>query len=264
MTLATFLPTTSVHHIRTVVPGERILDARSWAELESLLQNHWFASVLFDPGVDGIVETSPAINLIAKYRSIPFLAYVPLTPENLLAVAKLSTFGLADAIVHPAPAKTILTVIDRVFIHPNAQDFLGAFEGSFSKLPPCVVTAILDLFRRPHRYGSGTDIALEAGIAPKALENSLSSANLGAAKKLVILAKLLRAYGYFRDSQDQVGRACNRVGYSHRRVFAEHSRAVFGCSPSRLRSAINPDEILMSALEWFYKPSGMGIQTLQS
>lgn len=150
MTLATFLPTTSVHHIRTVVPSERVVDAGSWAELESLLQTHWFASVLFDPGVDGVVETSPAINLIAKYRSIPFLAYVPLTPENPLAVAKLSTFGLADAIVHPAPAKTILTVVDRVFIHPHAQDFLGAFEGSFSKLPACVLMSALGWFYKPY------------------------------------------------------------------------------------------------------------------
>jgi AraC-like DNA-binding protein len=183
---------------------------------------------------------------------------VPLTPENLLAVAKLSTFGLADAILHPAPAKTLLNVVDRVFIPPHAQDFLGALEASFSKLPACVVTAILDLFRRPHRYESATDIACQAGITPKALENSMRSANLGAAKKLVILAKLLRACGYLRDSRYQVGRVCDRVGYSHRRIFAEHSRTVFGCSPSGLRSSNNPDEIVMSALEWFYKPYGRG------
>jgi AraC-like DNA-binding protein len=249
---ATMLPATSADYLRAVVDRDSIVTARSWGELEMLLEKHLLSSVLIDPSAAGI-EVSSASRLIAKHRSTPFLTYTPLTAESLRVVAELSKFGLADAIVHPAPAQTILRVVERVFIHPLAQSFLTELEPSFAHLPPGVVAAILDLFRRPRRYASGADVGREAGITSTTLENSMNGANLGPAKKLVILAKLLLAHEYLRESHHQVGFICKRVGYAHRRVFAEHTRVVFWCSPLALRSR-NPDEILMTALEWFYKP----------
>ena len=102
MKLATFLPLSSADHVQTTVGRESVLHSHSWDELDSLLAKQPITVVLVDPAADGVGNTNTALKLLRKYSSIPFLAYVSVSARNLAPVAKLSKYGLADVILHPA------------------------------------------------------------------------------------------------------------------------------------------------------------------
>lgn len=255
MKLATFLPVRSAYHVQATVGRENVLHSRSWVELESLLAKQRVTAVLVDPAVDSVSSTNEALRFLREYPSIPFLAYVSLNARTFSSVARLSKHGLADAVLHPADEQALLGAIEKASANSLVREFVGAFEASLGKLPPQLVSAIRDLFERPHRYELGTDIALQAGTAPAKVRLSMKAAKLGPAQKFVILAKLLRGYSYLRNSELTVQIVCRKLGYSDRRVFGMHTQAVFACSPSQLRGVADQGEIVKALLEWLYKPS---------
>lgn len=255
MKLATLLPASSAGHVQTTVGRKTVLRAHSWKELESLLATKPITAVFMDPAVDGACNTHTPLKLIRAHPTTPFVAYVPLSARNFAPVAKLSKYGLAGVILHPANDETLLNALEKISANSLVREFLGAFEASLATLSRPLVGAIQDLFERPHRYQFPTDVALEAGTTAGKVSRSLRSAKLGSAQKLMIGAKLLRAYSYLRDSKLSVEEVGWKLGYSDRRMLEAHTRAVFGCSPSRLRKAADTEEIIRLLLEWFYKPS---------
>lgn len=255
MKLATFLPAPSAEHVQRTVGRESILHSHSWGELDSLLAKQPITAVLVDPGVDGVGNTNTALKFLRKYSSTPFIAYVSLNGMSFGSVAKLSKYGLAGAILHPADEQALLNAVEKVSPNSLVREFVGTFEASLGKLPPPLVSAIRDLFERPQRYQLATDIALEAGTTPAKVSRSMKSAELGPAHKLVILAKLLRGYSYLANSELTVEEVCRKLGYSDRRGLGTHTQAVFSCSPSRLRHFTDQGEIVRDLLEWYYKPS---------
>lgn len=256
MTLATLLPNSSAEHVaKTLKTTEAVRHTRSLNELRLFLDRQAVNAVLIDPSMDGEESARQAARLSEKHFSIPFLAYVPVTPIGFSTVARLSTRGFAGVIVHPAPERVMAEALDRASGNRMARCLVGTFEASLRFLSSSVVFAIRDLFERPYRYQSALDIALEAEITPAQLRHEFREANLGTAQRLVIIAKLLRGYGYLRNSNMKVEQICEKLGYPNRRILAEHTRIVFLCSPSTLRANTDLKEVVRCLLEWFYKPS---------
>ena len=255
MKLATLLPTGAVAHLGTIAGHEPFLHAQSWSELESVLTTQAITLVLIDPTAAAETDTNTASEVFAKYPSIPFLAYVSPSPENLRPIAKLSKNGLAGVILHPVAAHTLWSTVGKASVNPLVRETVGAFEASLATLSPVLLAAIRDLFQRPYRYSSATDIALEARSTPAKVRRNLKSAHLGPPRKLLVMAKLLDAYNHLRHANLTVDQVSQRLGYSSQSILARHSQSVFGCSPSRLRQCADRDEIVASLLEWFYKPS---------
>lgn len=258
MTLAAFLQTDFAVHIKATVPTENLVLAHSWQELDSVLAVRPVSVAVLDPGASGRIDLAAVIGLLRKYPSLPFLAYVPLTEQSFRAVATLSNYGLADAILHPADEQRLSKMIETLSRTRLVREFLGTLEIALGTLHPDVLRAVQDLFERPHRYETGADIAASARVPAKNVYRDFQAVDLGTPKKLVTVAKLLCGYAYVKNSRLSIKEICVKLGYSHTRVLAEHTAKVFGCRPSSLRSA-DDDEIVKSLLDWFYKPSGRSI-----
>jgi AraC-like DNA-binding protein len=258
VTLAAFLKAGSVAQLSTAVPDEKLLLARSWQELDSLLAARPVNVAVLDPGASGSIDLPPVIRLLRKYGSVPFLAYVPLTEQHFTAIAALSTHGLADAIVHPADDRRICKTIETLSRTKLVRELLGSLEIGIGAFSPGLAAAVQDLFERPNRYETGADIAASARTAVKTVYRDFQAAGIGTPKKLVTVAKLLCGYAYLSTSHLSIREVRRKAGYSHQRVFVEHSHKVFGCAPSDLRGA-DRDEVVRSLLDWFYKPGAQSI-----
>jgi methylphosphotriester-DNA--protein-cysteine methyltransferase len=117
-------------------------------------------------------------------------------------------------------------------------------------LPISVSEVIVDMFAQPHRFPNAHDLAAGANISLVKLYRAFHSARLAAPKKMVIAAKLLRAYAHLLDPGQSIGGASSKLAYRNPRIFAEHTNDVFGLNPSKVRSHLSEDQVVTRLLEW--------------
>jgi len=231
---------------------ERVIVARTPVELEQMLQVHPVSVALIDPSADGASRTIEFERIRADYPSLPIIAYVPLTPSAFRAVAQLSRLGLDHVILYTYDdsAERLIATIDRVRAHPLTDRFIGVLKPSLERLPAAISKAVVEMYAEPHRYPNAQDIATAANVSIVRLYRACQAAGLAAPKKLVISAKLLRAYAHLSDPGQSVGGTSLKLAYKNPRIFAEHTHEVFGLNPSRLRTDLKEDQLIHKLLAW--------------
>jgi AraC-like DNA-binding protein len=231
---------------------ERVLVAKTWAELEQMLQVHPVTVAVIDPSADGASRTVEFERMRSAYPSLPVVAYVPLTPSAFRAVAQLSRFGLEHVILysHDDSAERMITTIDKVRANPLTEQFVERLRSRLIRLPLSVSKVVIDMFAEPHRYPNAQDIATSANVSIVRLYRAFQSAGLAAPKKMVVAAKLLRAYSHLGDPGQSVTGASLKLAYRNPRIFAEHMSEVFGVNPSRFRSRFNENQVMDRLLDW--------------
>lgn len=256
MTIAAFLPRPNADYIRRFLPAGAVEVAASWTQLESRLAKPGIRLALVDPSADGTMNVGAVVRILNRNLSVPVVAYVTLTNENLKAVMRLSKCGLSEAMLHPLSPKhlSLREFASRCSGNRVAYGFLGLVQTRLMWLDPRLVGAITDLFERPHRYDTAADIGRESALSPKRVYRALTKAQLGTPKKLVIAAKILRGYAYLRETRAPVGLVSRKLGYAIPRSFSEHTFEILGCSPSELRRDPNAAEVITKVIEWLYKP----------
>jgi AraC-like DNA-binding protein len=204
----------------------------------------------------GNSELTPLIKVMDRHPEIPFVAYVAVTPRNLLSVAELSRHGLSDVFVRGLgdDGKRLAETVERVCGNHLAGEFLGLVEGELAKLGPRLMRTSQAVFEQPQRFAIAADIAHLSGISTKHLQRAFQSARVGTPKKFLLAAKLIRAYALLRDCPEPVSEISARVGYSEPRIFSRLCVEVFGCPPSKLRFEPRTSEVLLRVLEWLCKP----------
>jgi AraC-like DNA-binding protein len=249
--LIALLPPRLLRHLEFVVGrSEALLKARTWAELEAMLQVEPVSVALIDPSADGASKTVEFQRITAAYPSLPILAYVPLTPAAFKAVAQLSAVGLEHVILysHDDSADRLISTIDKVRSSPLTDRFLAALEPALAELPLSIAKAVEELFAEPHRYPNAQDIAASANVSLVRLYRAFQSAGFAAPRKVVIAARLLRAYRHLTDPGQSVGGVASKLAYRSPRIFAEHTHEVFGMNPSRLATFLTEDQAVDALL----------------
>lgn len=249
--LIALLPPPLLRHLEFVVGrSEALLQPKSWGQLEAMLQVEPVSVALIDPSADGASRTVEFQRIRAAYPSLPILAYVPLTPAAFRAVAQLSAVGLEHVILysHDDSADRLISTIDKVRSSPLTDRFLEELEPTLSELPLAIAKAVEELFAEPHRYPNAQDIATNANVSIVGLYRAFQSAGLAAPRKLVIAARLLRAYRHLTDPGQSVGGVASKLAYRSPRIFAEHTHEVFGMNPSRLASFVTEDQAIGTLL----------------
>ncbi len=190
--------------------------------------------------------------ILAAYPSLPIIAYVPLTAAAFRAVAQLSKLGLEHVILysHDDSAERMISTIDRVRSSPLTERFMEALRPRLNRLPVSIGKAVREMFAEPHRYPNAQDIAMSANVSIVRLYRSFQYADLAPPKKMVVAAKLLRAYSHLRDPGQSVGGVSSKLAYRNPRIFAEHTNEVFGLNPSRVRAYLTEDEVVSKLLRW--------------
>jgi AraC-like DNA-binding protein len=165
--------------------------------------------------------------------------------------------GLENAFLYPLPPndRSFRSALERVSNNLCGDAVLRSMEPALGKLPASLQRTLHDLFARPYRYKSASDIAYESGIPMRALYRTIRKARLGTPKKLITVAKVARGYGYLRASKGSVYAISKELGYARARIFASQVSVVLGCRAKGLRRDISSNEALMRLLEWLHKPS---------
>jgi len=242
--------------LKAVAPRGELRLAGSWNELERCLHAGVFTAVALDSAADGEEKLDVAAALIRAFPATPFFAYVPLSHGSLKAVFALSKSGLVDAFSCPLKdPERVRKAFDRVFANTPARELLRVLEPGLAHLPEDLRNAVFDLFQRPHLYASAVDLALAGHVSVRGLFRGFSTSNLGNPKKLIVAARLLRAYGYFRARECSIEEVSERVGYPSPRAFVRHSLAGTGCRPARLVRAQSWEAVVHELLDWIYKPT---------
>jgi AraC-like DNA-binding protein len=254
--LAAFLPLASAEYLQDIVPAQALTLANSWLHLHSLVASVSFDMVLLDPGADGRINIEAAIDILGASKFAPVVAYVSPSPVNLKAVFELSKNGLAQVHLHPLGnrelefRRTIENVSDRSLV----QELLSRLEPALGRLPFTIVRAIDDLFRRPYRYDTGSDLARQSNVPVKRLYRLCGTTCIGTPKRLVTVAKMLRGYTYLRRWNLSVPCVSQKLGYSSTKLFAANSEAIFGCSPAKLARNCNGLDIVARLRNWLSPP----------
>ena len=231
---------------------EKVLVAHTWAELEKMVEMKPVSVALVDPSADGASRTIEFERLSAAYPSLPIIAYVPLTPSAFRAVSALSRLGLEHVILysHDDSAERIIATLDKVRSSRLTERFVESIRPRLEELPLAVSKVVVEMFAQPHRFPNAQDLATAANVSIVRLYRAFTNARLAAPKKMVVAAKLLRAYAHLSDPGQSVGGVSTKLAYRNPRIFAEHTNEVFGLNPSRVRSHLSEDQLVSRLLEW--------------
>jgi AraC-like DNA-binding protein len=226
--------------------------AKSWAELEEMLHVEPVTVALVDPSADGASRTVEFERVRAAYPSVPVIAYVLLTPTAFRAVTQLSKLGLEHVLLysHDDSAERIIDTIEKVRANPLTERFVAALKPQLDKLPLAISKVVIDMFAEPHRYPNAQDIATNANVKVINIYRAFESARLAAPKKIVMAAKLLRAYAHLCDPGQSVRGTSAKLKYRSPRVFADHMTEALGVNPSQLTSSFTEDQLVARLLDW--------------
>ena len=254
--IAVLLPTSSADRLRRLLPKHELRVAVSWKGLDSTLAEG-VGVAMFDPTVNGTCGVAEAVGALRKHSGISLLAYATPTPQNLRAVFQLSKWGLRHVFVYKdfKTETRLVNAIESIAGENIASNLLATVETKLAVLPPRVTEAVTDLFARPSRYETGSDLARQAEIPVKQLYRAISKAGLRPPKQLVACAKTIHGCGYLRFSEYPERLVREKLGYSDPQCFSRQVASVLGCRPRELSQALCSEELLLRLIEWMYKPS---------
>src|SRR3954468_22797812 len=181
---------------------DEVCIAVSWDRLGALIHIEPLSVVIFNPAADGTMDVSRACRLIRRYRSIPFVAYVPLDAPFIRGIAHMSNEGLQDLIVvrvGDSPPRFRETLA-RVSSIQELSSLLEAMEPLLQRLPAGLSQVLVDALRQPHKYASAEDIAAAAGMTVSGLYRRFRGAHTTSPKGYVVGARVFRGYLYLRDA----------------------------------------------------------------
>jgi AraC-like DNA-binding protein len=176
-----------------------------------------------------------------------------LNPAGFEAGAELSRYGIRAVVLDGRVSLAALA--DYWIAMSLAGSVLGWAERSLALLPFRLRLVLIDLFERPRRYTTAAELSLAADLSLCAVYRSFDQARLGTPKKLVVVAKMLRAYHHLRNSDFSIAQVSAVVGFQRVRALVDHTKNIFACRPSRLRAEDDQQEVVTALLDWLYKPS---------
>jgi hypothetical protein len=252
MTVAAFLPPRLLRHIQFILGREHPLVVESWEQLEEVIRAQPVGVAIVDPSMEAAGGIEKLQHIIIDYPSIQVIAYVPVTAPAFKAIAELSRVGLKHVVMYSVDdsPERIMAMLEIVRASPLTLELLAGFRPSLDKLPVALKRAVEDMFAEPHRYGNASDIAASAKVPLVRLYRLLRAAGVASPKKLLVAAKLLRAYGDLGDPGHSIHRVSKRLGWKYTRVLFDHTFEVFGLSPTRVREQMTDQQVVARLVEW--------------
>jgi hypothetical protein len=246
-----YLPDRLLRHLQFVLGSERApLIARTWPEINEILQSKPVSAAVIDPSSDHPGKALELEQLMRSYPSLPVIAYLPLTAAAFGAVAHLAEKGLRHVVLYSHDDEDVkfLSLIDQVQTSPLTGRLLTALQPKLVMLPVRLAKAVETLFSQPHLFPNAQDLSRISGIPLVRSHRALREAGFGTPKKIFIAAKLLKAYSYLGDPAHSVNSVAKKLGYRHARILADHSNELFGLNPSRLHTYMTEDQAIEKIL----------------
>lgn len=234
-----------------VRPPDKLLEAVSWPELAAILIEKRVDIVVIDPGAAGWDGLAAAIDLLVKFPSVPVLGYTIVNASTAHAVVELNRNRQCRVLLHPHEG--LPSEFREALLHAHegtlAARFLVAIDQQLLELPECLRNAVCEMFDHPQSFEAASDIALVAHVRSEKVNRRFALAGLGTPKKMLIAARLLRAYSYITASGKSIESIAVAIGYHDPHVLRAHIRRVLRSEPRTLAS-LSEHELTERLFAW--------------
>lgn len=245
MDVLAFLPPPLLSHLRVVAGRDlTVLAAEDVPALEAAVRRLPVDVLVVDPTLGD--KSGALMELLARFPTLPVIAYTRLAPAAMRAVAELSRRAPPQVVLHryDDEPRRFRELLERQSARVLTETMLDLLEPALAQLPPRLAAAVERLFRHPHAFFTAHDLARASGQTVRTVYRQCEAAGLASPRLLVVGARLLRAYQYLREPVHSIEEIAAKLGYSAPRMFTRHARMALGATPRELRRGLGPNEVL--------------------
>jgi AraC-like DNA-binding protein len=226
--------------------------ADSWADTTSILRRTHVDALFVDPGIEEPPATLTIARLVEEFPSVAVVVYGPLSPVTVAAVHELSKRGLYRVVLQnfDDDPMRIGVLLDSIRPKQLLPLVFFSIHDEVAKLPPPLGLCLRQIFDAPLTVHSVDEFAKFAGLSRTRLYEIIEEAGLGSPKRLIIAARLLRAYVYLRDPGHAFSHVAQKTGFPDQRVLRTYLRAVFSMSVSQLRQFNDREALVHRLTTW--------------
>ncbi len=213
------------------------------AELHAMLASEDPDLLMLDPAArDGAIVDSLE-SIITRHPSLPVIVYTTLSPHAMRLVVRLARLGVQHVVLNrfDDEPRRFLELIERVPAHPLAELLLEEIAEPMRRIPVVLARAIEQLVRSPSRAASVPELAAMAGMTSRTLYRYMAVAQLPP-RDLIVCARLLRAYTFFREPDSRLKEVAVKLGYADPERLSDQLWEWTGYSPKDLRHVAHPVE----------------------
>lgn len=201
--------------------------------------------LLIDPALHHERWEQEVEEIVASFPALPVIVYTTLTPASMRQVVRLARTGIQHVVLNRFDDESarFLDLIERAPARPLADLMLRELEPVMDQMSVSLSRAIEQLFRSPGRVKSSLEFANLAGMIPRTLHRHLSPLGLQP-RRLLICARLLRAYTLFRHPGIRLKEIAQQIGYADPDHLSEQLREWTGHAPKDVRSRLVPEQFV--------------------
>jgi AraC-like DNA-binding protein len=237
-------------HLRVVLGAHHAVTApETWQACLDAALSPEHDVIVADPYADGTNRAPELSDFVATHPWTPLVIYTAVTPAALRAIAELAVVGTQQLILYryDDEPRRFFEILERQPGHALSSALLREFDPGLSALTPSLARAIERLFRRPIGFETAGDLASSADVTVRTVYRQLTAAGFESPRRLIVGARLLRAFAYARDPEQSLEEVARRLGYSAPRMLTRHMREIVGITPRAARRRM-PAQEFVSAL----------------
>jgi AraC-like DNA-binding protein len=234
-------------HLRVVLGAHHTVTApEDWPAFQLAALSPEHDVIVADPYADGMNRAPELAEFVVTHPWTPLVIYTAVTPAALKAVATLANVGAQQLILYryDDEPRRFAEILERQPGHALSAALLHAFGPGLDTLTPALARAIEHLFRRPVGFDTAGNLASSADLTVRTVYRQLAAAGFESPRRLIVGARLLRAYAYARDPEQSLEEVARRLGYSAPRMLTRHMREIVGITPRAARRRMPAQEFV--------------------
>jgi AraC-like DNA-binding protein len=253
LSVIAYLPKSLQSRLQMAIQTPHFLTcAESWSDVTFLLRRTHVDVFFVDPSLDNPPATPTIVRILEEFPSVAVVIYGPLSPTTVRVVRDLSKRGLYEIVLSefddtPAHIGLLLDgippsrLVPLLFFH---------IQDELSRLPPNVGKRIRSVFESPFMIRSVEELATFTNLSRTLLYEAFENAGLGSPKRLIIAARLLRAYVYLCDPGHAFRFVVKKTGFVEYRALRSHLVNAFGMPVSQLRQCEDQGLLVRRLVAW--------------
>lgn len=163
------------------------------------------------------------------YSGVSAAAFRALHQMPFLSGCPLVVQGVDDAPAH------LLALSEGVAEHTDAMRLLESVSASLDRCSLPLRRVLENIVRHPEEYFDATDVSRSVGLPRRSLDRAFVNAELGTAKRFVVVARVWRAVTLKCHTGCGAAAIARRLGYSSADALSRHVRLILGVTASDLR-----------------------------
>jgi AraC-like DNA-binding protein len=252
LSIVAYLPKPFRIRLRAGVQPPHTLDfSESWADVVFLVRRSHVDAFFVDCAIEPNAVATIA-RFIEEFPSVAVILYSTLTVSTMQCVKQIAKKGLHEVLladVEDTPLRIghLLESIPQSRLVPLVVFHLSKELG---RLDATIAERVRAIFENPFMIRSVDELAAYCGMSRTVLYETFADVGLGSPKRLIIGARLMRAYVYLQDRGQGFRFVVRKCGFAEYRTLRDHLTAAFGLSVAELRQWDDQDILVRRLVAW--------------